>query len=319
MAAAWPAGDAPDLQRVGAGAVEQKGSPRPTPHGPSGLLLSRRIDPASRLSNTTLPRSRPCPDVLPPPRPSSRRRESVLSLCPRAQLPSSTHCNMVPTPPLHRNYPGKCHHRKTRGRHVRTHGGVLPVLVRRPRTSSRNSVLPSSRLLGLRSAASPGPSGFSSPPAPRGGPHTLLYPVALPRAAGTGRVCPTQRFFLDLRRICSRRPDVSPELSPLRLACLPPKFPSRRTAASPCPPRQRLGSPRVSDPVCPAVLHHSCPERRPLPVSATLVPPRTTGEASWQVACLQHRPFQPTSPTANRPVAANPYLLVLRGFASLRV
>lgn len=44
-------GRCPDLQRVGAGMVEHMGSPRPTHHGPSGLLLSRRIDPASRLSD----------------------------------------------------------------------------------------------------------------------------------------------------------------------------------------------------------------------------------------------------------------------------
>lgn len=36
---------------------------------------------------------------------------------------------MVPTPPLHRNYPAKCHRQKTCEHHIRTHGGVRSVLV----------------------------------------------------------------------------------------------------------------------------------------------------------------------------------------------
>lgn len=155
---------------------------------------------------------------------------------------------MVPTLPLHRNYPAKCHRQKTCEHHIRTHGGVRSVLVLlKPSAALRDLLSELCPVPGVRLASRP-----------------LLLPVvyrmrsSAPRDSECGH-----SSSLDPRRTGSGRPDISTELSPTRLACPPPTFPSRGTALPPCPPRQRLGSPWVSSPASLAPLHRLCLEPPP--------------------------------------------------------
>lgn len=207
---------------------------------------------------------------------------------------------MVPTPPLHRNYPAKCHRQKTCEHHIRTHGGVRSVLV---------LLKPSAALRDLLSELCPVP-----------GVRLASRPLSLP--------------------VVCRMRSSAPLVTRSAVTVLPwtrgGQAAADRTFLRSCPPRAWLVRPQHShleERRCRLVLHGRGLDRpgSPVPpawplstVSAWSVAPslpllpslsiRPTGGAAWWVARPQRHPVRSTLP-GKQTWGSTPYcLLVLHRF-----